>query len=92
MPVGRGHIPVTTPITYGVDPFSVGYQRMTPISPDLIGHAEITPGVLHHVVIETTGPAHRDHHGDDRAALARQQARLLSGKLRTVEFAAPACT
>ncbi len=72
VPVGRGHIPVTTPITYGVDPFSVGYQRMTPISPNLHGRAEIVAGVLDHVVIETTGPAHRDPAAEQQAALAQQ--------------------
>ncbi len=72
VPVGRGHIPATTPITYGVDPFSVGYQRMTPVAPELRGNAPITPGVLDHVVIETTGPAHRDPAAEQQAALAQQ--------------------
>ena len=72
VPVGRGHIPITTPITYGVDPFSVGYQRMTPIAPALQGQAQITPGVLDHVLIETTGPAHRDRAAEQHAALAQQ--------------------
>jgi arylsulfatase A-like enzyme len=72
VPVGRGHIPTTTPITYGVDPFSVGYQRMTPIAPALRGSAPITPGLLDHVLIETTGPAHRDQAGEQQAALAQQ--------------------
>ena len=26
---------MTTPVTYGVDPFCVGAQRMTPIAPEL---------------------------------------------------------
>lgn len=72
VPVGRGHIPATTPVTYGVDPFSVGYQRMTPIAPGLLGNAPITPGVLDHVLIETTGPAHRDRAAEQHAALAQQ--------------------
>ena len=72
VPVGRGHIPVTTPITYGVDPFSVGYQRMTPISPKLLGRAEIATGVLDHVLIETTGPAYRNPSAEQQAALAQQ--------------------
>lgn len=72
MPVGRGHIPVTTPVTYGSDPFSVGYQRMTPISPNLHGRAEMAEGILDLVVIETTGPAYRDPTAEQRAALAQQ--------------------
>ncbi|MBI1817398.1 MAG: arylsulfatase [Deltaproteobacteria bacterium] len=72
VPVGRGHIPHTTPISYGVDPFAVGYQRMTPIAPALRGTAAITPGVLDHVVVEVTGKAYRDPAREDRARLATQ--------------------
>jgi len=72
VPVGRGHIPMTTPLTYGVDPFSVGYQRMTPISPALHGRAEIPAGVLDHVVIEATGKPYRDPEGESRVAMAVQ--------------------
>lgn len=72
VPVGRGAIPMTTPLTYGVDPFSVGRQRMTPISPVLHGQAEVTPGVLHSVVVEPQGRPWRDPEGEARAALATQ--------------------
>ncbi|HRE01298.1 MAG TPA: hypothetical protein PLV68_08345, partial [Ilumatobacteraceae bacterium] len=72
VPVGRGAIPLTTPLTYGVDPFAVGYQRMTSISPELTGRAEITPGVLHSVVIDPQGRAWRDPEAESRAALATQ--------------------
>ena len=72
VPVGRGHIPMTTPLTYGVDPFCVGQQRMTPIAPLLRGAAEIPRGVLDHVVIEVTGRPYRDPAGESRAALATQ--------------------
>jgi arylsulfatase len=72
VPVGRGAIPMTTPLTYGVDPFSVGRQRMTPISPALHGQADITPGVLHSVVVEPQGRPWRDPEGEARAALATQ--------------------
>lgn len=72
VPVGRGHIPVTTPITYGVDPFSVGYQRMTPISPKLIGPAEIATGVLHHVMIERPARPTANRPAEQQAALAKQ--------------------
>lgn len=72
VPVGRGSIPLTTPVTYGVDPFAVGYQRTTPISRALVGRAEITPGVLHHVVVEPAGRAWRDPAAEQAAALAQQ--------------------
>ena len=72
VPVGKGHIPMTTPISYGVDPFAVGYQRMTPICDALPGRSAITDGVLDHVVIETAGKAYRDPEGELRAALAQQ--------------------
>jgi arylsulfatase len=72
VPVGRGHIPLTTPLTYGVDPFCVGRQRMTPIAPVLRGAAEIPEGVLDHVVIEAIGKAYRDPVGEARVALATQ--------------------
>ena len=32
-PIGKGHVPATTPITYGIVGFTVGYQRGTPVSP-----------------------------------------------------------
>jgi len=70
--VGSGVIPVTTPLTYGVDPFAVGYQRMTPISPALHGAAAMPDGVIDHVVIEATGRAYRDPDGEARAALSIQ--------------------
>src|SRR6185503_8566623 len=55
VPVGRGHLERTTPLTYGVDPFAVGYQRMTPIAPCLTGDAALPTGILDHVVIDTVG-------------------------------------
>ena len=55
---------MTTPVTYGVDPFCVGSQRMTPIAPELRGAAAIPDGVLDHVVIETEGKAYRDPEGE----------------------------
>jgi arylsulfatase len=72
VPVGRGHLPRTTPLTYGVDPFSVGRQRMTPIAPALHGAAELPDGVLDHVVIEAVGKAYRDPAAEARAGLAMQ--------------------
>ena len=70
--VGRGHIAHTTPVTYGVEPFSVGEQRMTPVAPILQGRARLPEGVLDHVVIEALGPAFRDPEAEQRAALAIQ--------------------
>ena len=72
VPVGRGHIAHTTPVTYGVEPFSVGEQRMTPVAPILQGRARLPAGVLDHVVIEALGPAFRDPEAEQRAALAIQ--------------------
>ncbi len=72
VPVGRGFIPVTTPVSYGVDPFSVGYQRMTPVAPELHGTAEMPAGVIKQVVIEAIGRAYRDPDGEAKAALATQ--------------------
>jgi arylsulfatase len=72
VPVGRGHIAATTPLTYGVEPFSVGEQRMTPIVSGLVGRAALPAGVLDSVVIEAVGPPHRDPEGEQRAALAIQ--------------------
>ena len=72
VPVGSGFIPVTTPVSYGVDPFSVGYQRMTPIAPALHGTAAMPEGVISQVVIEAIGRAYRDSDGEAKAALATQ--------------------
>jgi arylsulfatase len=70
--VGAGSVPRTQPVTYGVEPFTVGYQRMTPIVPALRGRAEITPGVLRRAVVETSGRAYRDPPAEAAAGLALQ--------------------
>lgn len=72
VPVGRGPIPMTVPVTYGVEPFSVGQQRMTPISPALLGRAALPDRVLDHVVISVIGAPYRDPEGEARAGLAMQ--------------------
>jgi arylsulfatase len=72
VPVGEGDIPITTPVTYGVDPFTVGYQRMTPITDALTGKAEIPDGVLINVVIDALGPVYKNQEGEERAALSTQ--------------------
>ncbi|HEY4377927.1 MAG TPA: sulfatase-like hydrolase/transferase, partial [Acidimicrobiales bacterium] len=59
VPVGEGSVPRTTPLTYGMTGFAVGYQPGAPICPALVGRAEITPGVLGRVLVETEGHAAR---------------------------------
>ena len=46
VPVGRGQIPRTTPLTYGTPGFAVGFQPAGPIHPALVGRAELPPTVL----------------------------------------------
>jgi arylsulfatase A-like enzyme len=70
--VGRGHIPRTVPMSYGVEPFCVGSQRMTPIAPTLRGEARIPDGVLERVVIDASGPPYRDAAGEAQAAMSIQ--------------------
>jgi arylsulfatase len=72
VPVGEGAIPFTTPVTYGVDPFTVGYQRMTPITPDITGSGRIPDGVLLNVVVDAIGPVFKNAEGEARAALGMQ--------------------
>jgi arylsulfatase len=72
VPMGSGSLPITVPLTYGVDPFSVGYQRMGAIHTDLPGKFEMPEGVLHRVIIDAIGKAYRDPEGEARAALAKQ--------------------
>ncbi|NBN89588.1 MAG: arylsulfatase [Actinobacteria bacterium] len=72
VPVGEGDLPITTPVTYGVDPFTVGYQRMTPITEELTGKAQIPDGVLVNVVIDAIGPIYKNTEGEARTALSTQ--------------------
>jgi arylsulfatase len=53
VPVGQGHLPRTTLVTFGVHGFTVGYQNGTPVSPLYAGRNEFTDGALAQVVIET---------------------------------------
>ncbi len=55
VPVGQGHIPTTTPLTYGTPGFAVGFQPAGPINPGLAGRAELPPSVLRRVVVEASG-------------------------------------
>jgi arylsulfatase A-like enzyme len=53
VPVGHGHVPRTTLVTFGVHGFSVGYQRGTAVSPRCVGPSVFTEGALVKVIIET---------------------------------------
>jgi arylsulfatase len=55
VPVGQGHVPTTTPLTYGTPGFAVGFQPSGPIHPGLYGRAELSPTVLRRVVVEASG-------------------------------------
>jgi arylsulfatase len=73
LPVGEGHIARTTPITYGVEGFAVGYQRGASVSPDAYeAPFEFTPGVLRLVIVDGLGPPYRNPAAEERAALAQQ--------------------
>jgi arylsulfatase len=72
VPVAQGRIPRTTPITYGMHGFAVGYQGSGPVTDACPGKFEITPGVLRRVVVEVVGRRHRDAAGEQRAGLAMQ--------------------
>ncbi|HUR78778.1 MAG TPA: arylsulfatase [Acidimicrobiales bacterium] len=50
--VGEATVPRTTPVTYGMAPFTVGYQGQAPISPALTGRAAVPEGVVRRVVID----------------------------------------
>ena len=72
VPVGQGHVRATTPITYGMEGFTVGYQRGGAIVPGCSGRLAFTPGALHRVIIEADGSAYRDPAREDRARMATQ--------------------
>jgi arylsulfatase len=72
VPVGEGTIARTTPVTYGMTFFAVGYQPSGSVCPALAGRAEVTPGVLGRVTIEAEGRAARNRAAEARADLALQ--------------------
>ena len=72
VPVGEATLARTTPLTYGSHGFAVGYQPGGPICAQLPGRAEITPGVLGRVVVESEGRAARDAAARERVDLATQ--------------------
>jgi hypothetical protein len=65
VPVGRGHVARTTPLTYGTPGFAIGFQPAGPIHPGLPGRAELAPTVVRHVVVESS---ERDGSGSHAAA------------------------
>jgi arylsulfatase len=72
VPVGDAHIPRTTPLSYGVEGFAVGYQRGSPVSPAYSGRFALDLAVLRRVVVEGIGSAYRDPPAEERAAMAQQ--------------------
>jgi arylsulfatase len=72
VPVGQSQLPRTTPFTYGTTGFAVGYQPGSPIGSALTEKFEIPDGVLLQVVVEATGPPHRNAVAEDRSELAMQ--------------------
>jgi len=72
VPVGEGHLDRTTPISFGVEGFSVGYQRGAAITDAYEAPFAIDHAVLRRVVIDGLGAAYRDASAEERAALAQQ--------------------
>ena len=55
LPIGQGHVPMTTPVTYGIVGFTVGYHRGTPVSPTYEAPFALDERVLRRVVVEPDG-------------------------------------
>jgi arylsulfatase len=75
VPVGEGTIAHTTPLTYGMHGFAVGYQPAGPVVPTLTGRCAVPDGVLGRVVIEAEphgGPVAPRGSSGSRADLATQ--------------------
>jgi arylsulfatase len=71
-PIGKGHVPATTPVTYGLVGFTVGYQRGTPVTPAYRSPFSLPTGVLRRLVIEPDGQEYRDPPSEERAGVAMQ--------------------
>ena len=71
-PIGKGHVDATTPVTYGLVGFTVGYQRGTPVSPTYDTPFALETGVLHRVLVEPDGLEYRDPPAEERAGVAMQ--------------------
>ena len=72
VPVGEGTIPRTTPITYGMQGFAVGYQPGSPIAPECPGRLAVPDGLVVQVVIDADGKPYRDPDAEARVGLAQQ--------------------
>ena len=72
LPVGQGHIARTTPISYGMHGFNVGYQRGAAVSDGYEAPFVIDTDVLKRVIVDGIGQPHRDEAGEERVALAQQ--------------------
>ena len=71
-PIGKGHVAATTPVTYGIVGFTVGYQRGTAVSPTYDPPFAIDHRVLRRVVVEPDGLEYRDPPAEEQAAVAMQ--------------------
>ncbi len=72
LPVAQGHVARTNTVTFGVQGFTVGYQRGSAVTPAYEGRFEVTPGALARVVIEPEGRPYSDPAAEQRAASAIQ--------------------
>jgi arylsulfatase len=70
--IGSGHVPATTPVTYGIVGFTVGYQRGTAVSPTYSPPFAFDHHALLKVVVEPDGLEYRDKPAEERAGLAIQ--------------------
>ncbi|MGH9171550.1 MAG: arylsulfatase [Acidimicrobiales bacterium] len=72
VPVGSGHIPKTTLVTFGFHGMTVGHQLGSPVSPGCQGTAPFTAGALKRVVIETERRRRPGAPAEDRIGMATQ--------------------
>jgi arylsulfatase len=72
VPVGEGSFARTTPVTYGMGGFAVGYQPGSPVSEACPGRFAVPEGLLSQVVIEAEGAPYRDPAAEARVAMAKQ--------------------
>ena len=70
--VAEGHVPRTTPITYGMAGFSVGYQRGSAVTPAYEPPFTFTEHALRRVIVEPEGAPWRNPSAEERAAVAMQ--------------------
>ncbi len=71
-PIGKGHVAATTPVTYGLVGFTVGYQRGTAVAPTYEPPFRLGASVLQRVVVEPDGQEFRDPPAEERAGVAMQ--------------------